>query len=195
MRESISNQERVSQKSKVKSQIASRQHVWRTPGLHPSTLLGVTLSLSKGHGPLCRGVKLLRLVERTLQRARSCPWLAAALLMAAPASALACPVCGLVGSSDNTWAYQVMSAMLTLLPLAMIGATVWWLARLVARTERQPATQHIADRAPVGGTETYAVVEARAPLVRLKPDTTYSGGEGSLALAEGQVHRRRAVDR
>ena len=74
--------------------------------------------------------------------------IAASLLTAAPASALACPVCGLVGSSDNTWAYQVMSAMLTLLPLAMIGATVWWLARLVARagTERQSATQHAVGR-------------------------------------------------
>ena len=140
-------------------------------------------------------LRLLLRVERTLQRAPSRPWLAAALLMAAPASVLACPVCGLVGTSDNTWAYQAMSAMLTLLPLAMIGAAVWWLARLVARadTERS-AAQHIADRAPVGGSETYAVVEARAPLVRLKPDTTYSGGEASLALAEGQVHRRRAVD-
>jgi hypothetical protein len=58
--------------------------------------------------------------------------------MAAPASALACPVCGFIGTSDNTWAYQAMSAMLTLLPLAMVGAIVWWLARLAARahTER-----------------------------------------------------------
>lgn len=74
--------------------------------------------------------------------------IAASLLMAAPASALACPVCGLVGTSDNTWAYQAMSAMLTLLPLAMIGATVWWLARLTARagTEHQSATQHVVDR-------------------------------------------------
>jgi hypothetical protein len=74
--------------------------------------------------------------------------IAASLLMAAPAPALACPVCGLVGTSDNTWAYQAMSAVLTLLPLAMIGATVWWLARLVARadTESPPATQHVVDR-------------------------------------------------
>ena len=109
-------------------------------------------------------LRLLLRVERTLQRARSRGWLAAALLMATPASALACPVCGLVGTSDNTWAYQAMSAMLTLLPLAMIGATVWWLARLVARadTERQSATQHIADRAPVDEAETYSVVNSRA---------------------------------
>jgi hypothetical protein len=93
-------------------------------------------------------LRLLLRVERTLQRARSRLWLAAALLVAAPASALACPVCGLIGTSDNTWAYQAMSAMLTLLPLAMIGATVWWLARLVARadTEHPPATQHVVDR-------------------------------------------------
>ena len=93
-------------------------------------------------------LRLLLRVERTLQRARSRRWLAAALLTAAPTSALACPVCGLVGTSDNTWAYQAMSAMLTLLPLVMIGATVWWLARLVARadTERPPATQHVIDR-------------------------------------------------
>ena len=82
----------------------------------------------------------------------------ASLLTAAPASALACPVCALVGTSNNTWAYQTMSAMLTLLPLAMVGATVWWLARLAARadTERQSATQHVGDRAPVGGAETYS---------------------------------------
>jgi hypothetical protein len=68
----------------------------------------------------------------------------ASLLTAAPASALACPVCALVGTSDNTWAYGAMSAMLTLLPLSMIGAIVWWLARLAAHTdkERQSATQH-----------------------------------------------------
>ena len=57
------------------------------------------------------------------------------LLTAAPASALACPVCGFVGTSDNTWAYQAMSAMLTLLPLAMVGAIVWWLARLAGRAD------------------------------------------------------------
>ena len=82
--------------------------------------------------------------------------IAASLLTAAPASALACPVCGFVGTSDNTWAYQAMSAMLILLPLAMVGATVWWLTRLAARAdaERPPATPHVVDHAPVGGVET-----------------------------------------
>jgi len=78
----------------------------------------------------------------------------ASLLTAAPGSALACPVCALVGTSNNTWAYQAMSAMLTLLPLAMVGATVWWLTRLAARadTERVGARPGAvrAQRARVG---------------------------------------------
>jgi hypothetical protein len=87
------------------------------------------------------------------------------LLTAAPSSALACPVCALIGPSDNTWAYQAMSAMLTLLPLAMIGATVWWLARLAARanTEHRSEMQHVIDRAPVGGAETIVGAAFRRP--------------------------------
>ena len=90
--------------------------------------------------------------------------ISAGLLTGAPASALACPVCALVGPSDNTWAYQAMSAMLIFLPLAMVGAVVWWLARLAARadTQRSSATKHVVDRA--------------------------------LAPSEGQVRRGLAVD-
>ena len=71
----------------------------------------------------------------------------ASLLTAAPVSALACPVCALVGTSNNTWAYQAMSAMLTFLPLAMVGGIVWWLARLVARadTERRLGVEIASD--------------------------------------------------
>ena len=93
-------------------------------------------------------------------RFRRAVGITASLLTAAPASALACPVCALVGPSDNTWAYQAMSAMLTLLPLAMVGAIVWWLARLASRADRERPreTQHVVDRAPVSGAETYSVV-------------------------------------
>ncbi len=81
--------------------------------------------------------------------------IAASLLVGAPAAALACPVCGFVGTSSNTWAYQAMTAVLSLLPLAMIGATVWWLARVAARagTERPSATERVVDHAPLGGIE------------------------------------------
>ena len=86
--------------------------------------------------------------------------IAASLLTAAPSSALSCPVCALVGTSNNTWAYQAMSAMLSLLPLAIVGAIVWWLTRLAARadTERPSASPHVVDSAPVAGAETYVIV-------------------------------------
>jgi hypothetical protein len=119
---------------------------------------------------------LLLRVERTLQRGRSrygfetnfrrAVSIAASLLMVAPASALACPVCGLVGTSDNTWAYQAMSAILTLLPLAMIGATVWWLARVNSRVSGPAKAGHSRVSGPLKP-------DTRASLVRLKPDTTY----------------------
>jgi hypothetical protein len=105
--------------------------------------------------------RLARPLRNTSEfRFRRVVGITASLLTAAPASALACPVCALVGPSDNTWAYQAMSAMLTLLPLAMVGAIVWWLARLAARadTEHPPETQHVVDRAPVSVAETCAAV-------------------------------------
>ena len=81
---------------------------------------------------------------------------AASLLVSAPAAALACPVCGFVGTSSNTWAYQAMTAVLSLLPLMMIGATVWWFARLAARagTERPSATERVVAHPQLGGSET-----------------------------------------
>src|SRR5215510_3169659 len=145
MRESISRQERVH---------SPDEHVLRRAGLH---------------GPPWRGVKP-RPTYPT--RARSRAWLAAALLTAAPAPALACPVCGLVGVSDNTWAYQAMSAMLTLLPLAMIGATVWWVARRAARAD----TEH-----PVGRAVTARLADPKGPR------------HIALALRQRQVRNGRAV--
>jgi hypothetical protein len=81
-------------------------------------------------------------------RSRRVVCITAGLLTVAPASALACPVCALIGPSDNTWAYQAMSAMLTLLPLAMIGATVWWLARLAARAESEDVASGFSRKSP-----------------------------------------------
>ena len=69
------------------------------------------------------------------------------LLAMAPASALACPVCALVGTGNNTWAYQVMSLMLTVLPLGMIGGAVWYAARALKRADA--ATSGVGDTPPV----------------------------------------------
>jgi hypothetical protein len=108
----------------------------------------------------------------------------ASLLTAAPASALACPVCALVGTGDNTWAYQAMSAMLTLLPLAMVGAIVWWLARLAARadTERQPATQHgsTTDRSVGVASGGLVSVTRRAFHARVGADLQVGRGPGPV---------------
>ena len=98
-------------------------------------------------------------------------FISAGLLTAAPASALACAVCALIGTRNNTWAYQAMSAMLTLLPLAMVGATVWWLTRLAAR----------------------AGTEQSAP-TRTRQGSRHRDVKPALALSEGQVRRDLAVD-
>jgi Na+/melibiose symporter-like transporter len=59
------------------------------------------------------------------------------LVVAAPVSALACPVCGLAGPGDNGWAYAAMSAILSALPLGMIAGTVFWLHRRASAHEAQ----------------------------------------------------------
>jgi hypothetical protein len=63
-----------------------------------------------------------------------------ALAVLAPASVLACPVCGLVGTGDNDSAYRWMSALLSVLPLGMIAGMAFWLARRVS--------QHVAAPTP-----------------------------------------------
>lgn len=60
---------------------------------------------------------------------------AATILALAPAQAFACPVCALVGSGDNAWAYTAMSVMLIVLPLGMIAGTVLWLSRKAANAD------------------------------------------------------------
>ena len=68
---------------------------------------------------------------------------AATILALTPAQAVACPVCALVGSGDNAWAYTAMSVMLILLPLGMIGGAVLWLSRRAALADaeaRSPST-------------------------------------------------------
>jgi len=61
----------------------------------------------------------------------------ATILGLAPAQALACPVCALVGSGDNTWACKAMSAMLIMLPLGMIGGAVLWFSRMTALADAE----------------------------------------------------------
>lgn len=62
----------------------------------------------------------------------------ATILAFTPAQALACPVCALVGSGDNAWAYKAMSVVLIMLPLGMIGGAVLWLSRRATLADAEP---------------------------------------------------------
>ena len=54
--------------------------------------------------------------------------LLAALLTSLPAVAAACPTCG-VGNGRNKMAYFITTIFLSLLPLALIGGAMLWIAR------------------------------------------------------------------
>jgi hypothetical protein len=59
---------------------------------------------------------------------------AGALLLLLPAAAHACAVCG--GFADrNRQAFFNMTIMLSLLPLGLIGAGVWWVRKYLLRHE------------------------------------------------------------
>ena len=50
-------------------------------------------------------------------------------ILAVPAVALACPVCGTAGPNDNGWAYFAMTIVLSGLPLGMMGGVGLWVYR------------------------------------------------------------------
>ena len=55
--------------------------------------------------------------------------LVASLLLAAPRVALACPVCTGGEKEEVGQAFFVGSVFLSVLPLAVIGAAIWWVRR------------------------------------------------------------------
>ncbi len=68
----------------------------------------------------------------------------AALLLAAPGAALACPVCG--GPAEKEQVQQAFvntTIFLSAVPLLMIGGGVWWLFRRARQmdAEEQPPVQ------------------------------------------------------
>lgn len=54
--------------------------------------------------------------------------LLAAALVSLPAVAAACPTCG-VGNGRNKLAFLLTTVFLSLMPLGLIGAGIFWLAR------------------------------------------------------------------
>ena len=49
---------------------------------------------------------------------------------------LACAVCGLSGTADNSLAYLVMTIVMSALPLVMIGGVSWWVYRRASTGSR-----------------------------------------------------------
>ena len=80
--------------------------------------------------------------------------LATAFSLAAPASAWACSVCQ-GGTSDNRIEFILTTALLTFLPLGLIGGVVWGLRRRYLSLAQQepredvPRVPAAADRAEV----------------------------------------------
>lgn len=64
----------------------------------------------------------------TVSLVRRVPLAAAALFCAWPTVALACPVC-FDPREENRLAFLLTTVFLTLLPLALMGGTVYWLWR------------------------------------------------------------------
>ncbi len=54
------------------------------------------------------------------------------------ATAFACPVCG--AETDTKGTYQVMTMVMSLLPLVMMGSVVGFIAYRVRRADRQAGT-------------------------------------------------------
>ncbi len=64
--------------------------------------------------------------------------LAPLLLVAAwPSSALACSVC-FTGAEETRLAFMLTAGLLTLLPFALIGGSLVWLARRAKQLEAEP---------------------------------------------------------
>ena len=55
--------------------------------------------------------------------------LVALVALLAPALVLACPVCTQAANDRNARAFNASTALLSFLPLTMIGGSIWWLRK------------------------------------------------------------------
>jgi hypothetical protein len=59
----------------------------------------------------------------------------AALVLLAPEIVSACAVCAPSGDNGTQGAFRLSTAFLTVLPLAVIGGTGWWLSRRIREAD------------------------------------------------------------
>lgn len=69
----------------------------------------------------------------------------ALIILAVPAVALACPVCGTAGPNDNGWAYFAMTIVLSALPLGMMGGVGLWVYRRSTGADAEAGTSRPTD--------------------------------------------------
>lgn len=77
-----------------------------------------------------------------------------AALVSLPSLAAACPTCG-VGNGRNVTAFFVTTVVLSLLPLGLIGAGIYWLARngrTFIASEFRESDEAARPAAPAAGT-------------------------------------------
>ena len=80
-------------------------------------------------------------------RARIAP-LIAVLVVWSPQAALACAVCSSGKEEANRVAFSVTTAVLSVLPLLMVGGLVWWLRRRARDLDSRGIPEPAASRAP-----------------------------------------------
>lgn len=83
------------------------------------------------------------------------------LMVLVPNAVWACPVCGTAPARSQA-AYVWMTAMMTLLPLAVIGTLVFLLFRRLRAHE--PPPRELAPREPIAAPHVEPVVLADSPL-------------------------------
>ena len=66
-----------------------------------------------------------------------------ALIACAPQTAWACAVCASGQGDESRTAFILTTALLTALPLSMLGGLLWWLRRRLQKLERGPARDRV----------------------------------------------------
>ena len=106
-----------------------------------------------------------------------------------PSPVLACAAC--VAAADRNRTFFVMTIVLSLLPLAMIGGGLWW----VARQARGRLAAEFAEREPAAGsaaeTPTFSAAGSSGEAPRPKMDESRSdprvGAPDPAALRSGAI--------
>ena len=71
-----------------------------------------------------------------------------ALLLLAPRVSLACSVCMSYRKEASQWAFIGTTIALSLLPVGLVGGTIWWIRRRLRQLEREEADRRLAALTP-----------------------------------------------